>query len=97
MHPLDPTIARWSSREATAFARAIAGWNVVAIVHGHTHACVFYQWDLSNVTGYKYDLYNAPALQKGGWRACHILGPMYNAPALQKCGGQSVCHTMCTM
>jgi hypothetical protein len=56
----------WSTREAMQFAHAIAGWNVVAIVHGHTHACVFYQWDLSNVTGYKYDLYNAPALQKGG-------------------------------
>lgn len=41
----------WSTREARAFAEAIKEYNVVAIVHGHTHACVFYQWDLSNVTG----------------------------------------------
>ena len=34
----------WSSREALVFAQAIAAHNVVGIVHGHTHACVFYQW-----------------------------------------------------
>ena len=56
----------WSAREALAFARAIAGHNVVALIHGHTHACSFYQWDLSNVTGRVVDVYNAPALQKGG-------------------------------
>ena len=33
----------WSAREAAAFATALAGHNVVALVHGHTHACVFYQ------------------------------------------------------
>jgi len=27
---------------------------------------VFYKWDLSNYTGHVYDVYNAPALQKGG-------------------------------
>ena len=56
----------WSTREALAFGEAIASHNVVAIVHGHTHACVFYQWDLSNHTGRVYDVYNAPSLQKGG-------------------------------
>jgi hypothetical protein len=56
----------WSSREALAFGKAIAAHNIVAIVHGHTHACVFYEWDLSNETGRTYDIYNAPALQKGG-------------------------------
>jgi len=56
----------WSAAEAAAFARAIAGHNIVALVHGHTHACVFYQWDLTNVTGQVIDVYNAPALQKGG-------------------------------
>ena len=56
----------WSTREALAFGRAIASHNIVGIVHGHTHACVFYEWDLSKITGRKYDIYNAPALQKGG-------------------------------
>ena len=56
----------WSAREATAFAKAIAPYNVVAIVHGHTHACVFYKWDLTTVTGKVYPVFNAPALQKGG-------------------------------
>jgi hypothetical protein len=56
----------WSTREAAAFAKAIAPYNIVALVHGHTHACVFYQWDLSNVTGKVYPVFNAPALQKGG-------------------------------
>ena len=37
-------LSRWSAREARAFADAIAAHNIVAIVHGHTHACVFYQW-----------------------------------------------------
>ena len=41
----------WSTREARAFGEAIKAHNIVAIVHGHTHACVFYQWDLTNVTG----------------------------------------------
>ena len=27
---------------------------------------VFYKWDLSKETGRVYDVYNAPALQKGG-------------------------------
>lgn len=56
----------WSSREALAFGKAIAGYNIAGIIHGHTHACVFYKWDLSNYTGHVYDVYNAPALQKGG-------------------------------
>lgn len=48
------------------FGRAIKDHNVVALVHGHTHSCVFYRWDLSNVTGRVYNVFNAPALQKGG-------------------------------
>ena len=58
----------WSAREAAAFAHALRGHNVVALIHGHTHACAFYQWDLTNVTGRVIDVYNAPALQKGGPR-----------------------------
>ena len=27
---------------------------------------MFYEWDLTKETGRKYDIYNAPALQKGG-------------------------------
>ena len=56
----------WSAREAHAFAQAIRGHNVVALIHGHTHTCSFYSWDLTNVTGRTVDVYNAPALQKGG-------------------------------
>jgi len=56
----------WSTREAHAFAYALKGHHVVALIHGHTHACAFYQWDLTNVTGRVVDVYNAPALQKGG-------------------------------
>ena len=39
---------------------------MLAIVHGHTHQCAFYTWDLTSVTGQIVDVYNAPALQKGG-------------------------------
>ena len=39
---------------------------MAALIHGHTHTCVFYSWDLTNVTGAVIDVYNAPALQKGG-------------------------------
>lgn len=56
----------WSAREATAFAKAIAPYNIVAIVHGHTHACVFYNWNVTAITGKVYPVFNAPALQKGG-------------------------------
>ena len=56
----------WSESEALDFARAIQHHNVVAIVHGHTHSCNFYKWDVSNTTGRVYDVFNAPALQKGG-------------------------------
>ena len=31
-------------------------------MHGHTHACVFYQWDMTKVTGKVYDVYNAPGI-----------------------------------
>ena len=56
---------QWSEREAANFATAIKDHNIVGIVHGHTHACVFYRWKPAN-TGRSYDVYNAPALQKGG-------------------------------
>ena len=56
----------WSEAEALTFAKAIRNHNVIALVHGHTHSCVFHRWDLSNSTGRSYDVFNAPALQKGG-------------------------------
>jgi|LauGreDrversion2_2_1035103.scaffolds.fasta_scaffold19324_1 hypothetical protein len=56
----------WSAREAAAFASVLRGHHVAALIHGHTHACAFYTWDLSNVTGQVIDVYNAPSLQKGG-------------------------------
>lgn len=34
----------WSGEEKDAFAGAIAGYNVLAIFHGHTHRDGFYQW-----------------------------------------------------
>ena len=34
----------WSGEEKDAFAAAIAGYNVLAIFHGHTHRDGFYQW-----------------------------------------------------
>ena len=43
----DATTRYTGAREATAFAKAIAPYNIVAIVHGHTHACVFYNWNVT--------------------------------------------------
>ena len=53
----------WSDEEGVAFAQAIERNNIIAIVHGHTHSCNFYKWGNAS---HEYDVFNAPALQKGG-------------------------------
>ena len=44
----------WTEDERSAFARAIAGYNVVAIFHGHLHNTSHYSWQ-------GYDVYNVGA------------------------------------
>jgi hypothetical protein len=61
---MDPNY--WTADMMLTFARVIQGYNVIALVHGHTHQCIFYKWDLTNSTGHVYNVFNAPALQKGG-------------------------------
>ena len=62
----------WTPSEATAFGVAIKDHNVIALVHGHTHVCVFYTFDMRAVTGRQYPVFNAPALQKVCVHGCAL-------------------------
>ena len=57
---LGPYSDWWSDRQKQAFARAIEGYNIIAIFHGHFHWSEHYRWR-------GYDVYNVGSPRHG----CH--------------------------
>ncbi|MEN6356859.1 MAG: metallophosphoesterase [Armatimonadota bacterium] len=56
----------WSYAQRQLLANAIAGYNVIAILHGHTHSTTHYTWN-------GYDVYDDGALTEyGGVNVMHI-------------------------
>lgn len=74
----------WTDRERDDYHRLIRGHNVIAIFHGHSHDCAFYQWR-------GIDVFNAPHMRWNpaslGFLVAHLAGDTFRVAERRADGG----------